>query len=98
MGKQYLKSKLSDILYRMSIHQGDAKSRLCSEIINLGLAGIKDSVLYIDMGNYKNIFNKLVEFLDSKNSNIPRLKNKTIRNNTASSYIKMLLYIKCMLE
>jgi hypothetical protein len=91
--KSYFKGKLSDINYRMAIHEGDANRRLASEagkILLLPQNEVPES--------HKNEFKKLTQLIEDtlKNLSAPGLtpiKLKKIQNRTAAKYIKLLIDI-----
>ena len=93
MRTHYFISKLFDINYRMAIHEGDANRRLASEAVKILLLSSSEVP-----ERHKNEFNKLRQLIEEtiKGLSVPGLtptKLKSIRNSTASKYIKLLIDI-----
>ena len=94
MSRIYLIEKLSDINYRMAIHEGNANRRLASEAIKILLlptSEVPDS--------FKKEFHKLRNLAKDTIKNLPALgltptKLGNIRNKTAAKYIKILIDIE----
>ncbi|SRR5258706_12166572 len=92
--KQYFLAKLSDLNYRMAIHEGDANRRLASEIDKLLLlrgAPVPD--------RFKLRFDKLQILIDEalfrlKGTGLRPSKFHTIQSRTAVKYIEMLIAIE----
>ena len=100
MGKMkiYFISKLSEINYRMSVHEGTANRRLASEAIKILLLPPNEVPEY-----RKNEFNKLRKLIEDtiKNLSTPGLtptKLGNIHNSTAVKYIKLLIDIQTYFE
>lgn len=92
--KLYLLEKLSDINYRMSVHQGDANQRLASEAKKLLLIPIKEIPdKYLD--DFKDLLEKVNNTIRGQNnSGLTLVRISGIKNVTASKYIKLLIDIE----
>ena len=97
--KTYFKQKLSDINYRMAVHEGDANRRLASEAIKIRL--LPESEV---PEKYKGEFNKLRHLINETLKSLPASgltpsRIRGIRNNsTASKYVKLLFDIQSDLD
>ena len=92
--KRYFIGKLSEINYRMAIHEGNANRRLASEAIKILLLASSEVPEY-----YKSEFNKLRNLIEKtiKNLSSPGLtpiRLGNIHNSTAAKYIKLLIDIQ----
>ena len=96
--KTYFISKLSEINYRMAIHEGNANRRLASEAIKILLLSPSEVPEF-----YKNKFNKLRNLIEEtiKNLSAPGLtpiRLGKIHNSTAIKYIKLLIEIQTYID
>ncbi len=98
----YFLGKLSDILFRINIHEGTANERLASEskkiIVQLATNTQQVPTQYLD--DFQKLI-KLIEKTLKKHPNLPLLTPcglSGIQNRTASRYIKLLLDIQNELE
>lgn len=92
--KHYFLAKLSDLNFRMAIHEGDANRRLASEIDKLLL--LRGSPI---PERYKERFDKLQKLIDDallplKDSGLRPSKFHSIRSRTAAKHIKLLIMIE----
>lgn len=88
----YLIEKLTEINYKMSIHEGTANQRLASKSVE---------ILFLEgkiPEEYRKQFNKLIIIIKKtlKNIDYPRVpcRLKGIYNKTAVKYIKLLIDIE----
>lgn len=92
--KQYFLEKLSDINYKISIHEDNASRRLASQAIKIYLLSPSEVPPL-----YKEEFLKLKDIVENtiKNLSAPGLtptKLQGIGNITAAKYIKLLIDIE----
>lgn len=90
---RYFLSKLFEINYRMSIHEGDANHRLASEAENIVVFPSEDVP-----NEHRLAFEELKKLLNATLSDLPfpfsPSKIRNIRNVTAAKYIKLLIAIE----
>jgi hypothetical protein len=92
--KLYFLEKLSNINYRIAIHEGDANRRLASEVIKIILLPFSEVPF-----SYKKDFLKLRKLASDTIQNLSSpgltpIRIKGINNKTASKYIKLLVDIE----
>ena len=90
----YFLGKLSEINYRMAIHEGDAKRRLASQAKKIYLLFPSEVPT-----EFRKEFEKLRLLIKATLSSLPTpgltpTQIRSIRNSTASKYIKLLLTIE----
>lgn len=96
--KRYFISKLSEINYRMSVHEGTANRRLTSEAPKILLLPSNEVP-----EKYKIEYNKLRRLIEDtiKNLSAPGLtpiKLGNIHNSTTVRYIKLLIDIQTYMD
>jgi hypothetical protein len=94
----YLNAKLSEINYRMAIHEGDANRRLASQAKKIYLLFPSEIPL-----EFKKDFEKLRKVIGLTISSLPSpgltpAKIRNIKNSTAAKYLKLLLTIEHKLD
>ena len=98
MRKSYLLAKLSEINFRMAIHEGNANQRLASEapkILHLPVSKVPEP--------YKKGFDKLIDLVKNtihslSSPELIPIKIRGIQNRTAVKYIKLLIDIEKRLD
>ena len=95
--KRYFLEKLSDINYRLSIHEGNANQRLASEARIIMLLP-KIELLKRFQKDYEKLRNDIEKTISSTTSGFQPSKIKGIQNSTASKHIKLLADIQDYLE
>lgn len=100
MGKmrQYLFEKLSEINYRMTIHEGNANTRLASEAWKI--RSLPSSEI---PKQFESCYAKLIELIEGEirvlsNSGLQLSRFTHIQNRTAAKYIKLLFDIESFLR
>ena len=90
----YFIGKLSEINYRIAIHEGNANQRLASEAGKLILLYPSEipEVYRNDFIEFREILNETIQGLPSSGLIPTRIKG--IRNRTAAKYIKLLIDIE----
>ena len=96
--KRYFTNKLSEINYRISVHEGTANQRLASEAIKILLLPSNEVP-----EDYKSEFNKLRKLIEDKIKNLSApgltpIKLGNIHNSTAVKYIKLLIDIQTYMD
>ncbi len=91
----YFLSKISNINYKMAIHEGDANRRLASQSVEILYKLFPNEV----PSKYKEGFNELINYIEKtlksiKQPGIHPIRIIGIKNVTASKYIKMLIDIE----
>lgn len=92
MDKQYFLGKLSHLNYTVSIHPGDAKSRLGSQALNVLLISVDVIPEY-----YKKDYKMLIKLIKDENSTKPDGMGFSFqgkRNTTIAKFIKLLIDIE----
>ncbi|MCP3923082.1 MAG: hypothetical protein GY714_10900 [Desulfobacterales bacterium] len=87
----YFSSKLADINYRISVHEGNANQRLASEALKISLLPSYEvpDEFKID---YEKLLKLIKETLKSSQGRIPT-RLLSIQNRTAIKYIELLINI-----
>lgn len=97
---RYASEKLSDLLYRIHIHPGDANMRLASEWFNIRF--IRSELLALDLDRAtRRQLNALVELIEGDSKWLATVRQPRglgrIRNVTSARYIAMLMRIHSQL-
>lgn len=95
MIKQYFLGILSDINYRISIHEGNAKSRLGRYAVEVSARFSKEVISEYYLKDYE----KLLKIISDERKLYPYINNTHIsflgkRNTTIVKYIKLLIDIE----
>ena len=95
--KGYFLEKISNINYRMAIHEGNANRRLASEAIKIRLLPT-----HVLPPEYEKEFAKLRSLIESTikstTQGLTPVRLGKIRNSTAVKYIKLLIDIQIYFE
>ena len=90
---RYFLSKLCEINYRMSVHEGDANRRLASEAENIVLFPAADVPM-----RFRKSFEEMKKTLNDALADVrfpfTLSKIQSIRNSTAAKYLKLLIDIQ----
>lgn len=97
MSATYLKEKLNDIVYTLTVHEGNATMRLAYVYKKL-LVLPKTNIPQAYKGQYNEMMGKLAIGCRTSAPGLTPSKVRNIQNRTASKYIALLVKILHYLE